>query len=221
MNTSYQSMEKFTPFCQDQPRPIQREPYIDVRTTRLMASYAPVICSPGIAGLLSFQLNALHCVDTFMVTSLQKVPAPPPPPPEVDNNDHLNKLSSPIPWRFHMKFGFNWPSGFREDIWTHTHTHTHTHTWIEKNKQTAPPTPAPHPIPHKNIVLCLQRPPSHILSPGTTLSCCVLVYKNICTVYLLPKTPWWGESNFLRNTALSHDPHMIHLRITPELYDLH
>ena len=43
-----------------------------------------------------------------------KWPGPPPA--------HLNKLP-PIPWRFHMKFGFSWPSGFREDIWTHTHTH--------------------------------------------------------------------------------------------------
>ena len=25
--------------------------------------------------------------------------------------DHLYKLSSPSPWRLHMKFGFDWPSG--------------------------------------------------------------------------------------------------------------
>ena len=74
---------------------------------------------PGNSGAFNFSifkalLNALHCGDTFMVKSLQKAPAP----PEADNNDldYLNKLSSPIPWRFHMKFGFNWPSGFREDI---------------------------------------------------------------------------------------------------------
>ena len=28
------------------------------------------------------------------------------------------KFLFPYPWRFHMKFGFNWPSGFREeDVW--------------------------------------------------------------------------------------------------------
>ena len=45
---------------------------------------------------------------------------------------HLNKLSSPIPWRFHMKFGFNWPSGFREDIWTHTHSLTREPSALNK-----------------------------------------------------------------------------------------
>ena len=33
------------------------------------------------------------------------------------DKDHLNKLSSPNPKELHMKFGFNWPSGFRgEDV---------------------------------------------------------------------------------------------------------
>ena len=27
-----------------------------------------------------------------------------------------------------MKFGFSWPSGFREDLSTHIHTHTFLHT---------------------------------------------------------------------------------------------
>ena len=32
--------------------------------------------------------------------------------------DRLNKLSSLIPWRLHMKFVFDWPSGFwEEDVW--------------------------------------------------------------------------------------------------------
>ena len=38
----------------------------------------------------------------------------------------LNKL----PRRLNMKFGFNRPSGFREDVWKCWHTHTHTHTHI-------------------------------------------------------------------------------------------
>ena len=29
--------------------------------------------------------------------------------------DHLCKLSTPFPRRLHMKFGFDWPSGFREE----------------------------------------------------------------------------------------------------------
>ena len=68
-----------------------------------------------------------------------KIPAKSiPRPPEVDKNeennwhdldpnlDHLNKLSSPIPGRFHMKFSFSWPFDFTH-IHTHTHTHIHTH----------------------------------------------------------------------------------------------
>ena len=47
--------------------------------------------------------------------------------------DHLN-ISSPIPWRFHMKYGFSWPIGFREDIWKHTHTHRDTHTQFLHNR---------------------------------------------------------------------------------------
>ena len=69
-------------------------------------------------------LNTLHCGDKFMVKSLQKAP-----PLEVDSNEE-QQMTWTIwinPWRFHMKFGFNWPSGFREDSWTHTHTHTQTH----------------------------------------------------------------------------------------------
>ena len=31
--------------------------------------------------------------------------------------DHLYKLSFPLPKRLHIKFGFDWPSGFRgEDV---------------------------------------------------------------------------------------------------------
>ena len=33
-----------------------------------------------------------------------------------------------------MIFGFTWPSGFREDILTHTHTHTHTHIQTDRQK---------------------------------------------------------------------------------------
>ena len=29
--------------------------------------------------------------------------------------DHLYKLSFPFPRRLHIKFGFDWPSGFREE----------------------------------------------------------------------------------------------------------
>ena len=73
-------------------------------------------------------LNALHCGDKFMVKSLLKAHAPGGWLKRRTTNDmdHLNKLSSPIPW-FLMKFGFNWPSSFREDISTHTHTHARTH----------------------------------------------------------------------------------------------
>ena len=48
--------------------------------------------------------------------------------------DRLNKLSSPVSRRLHMKFGFNRPSGFRDvwKCWQHTHTQTHTtHTYIQ------------------------------------------------------------------------------------------
>ena len=65
--------------------------------------------------------------------------------------------------------------------------------WIEK-KTTAPPPP------QKYSALPSKPPPPrprptppqpHIFSSGSTLSCCVLVYKNTCTVYLMPKAPWW------------------------------
>ena len=33
------------------------------------------------------------------------------------DQDHLYKNGSPFPWRLHIKFGFDWPSGFRgEDV---------------------------------------------------------------------------------------------------------
>ena len=105
----------------------------------------PAPTGPGNSGAFNFSvfktlLNALHCGDKFMVKSLLKAPAPPPPggwQRSITNDlDHLNKLSSPIPWRIHMKFGFSWPSGLREDIWKHTHTHTHTHIYILAHQNT-------------------------------------------------------------------------------------
>ena len=30
--------------------------------------------------------------------------------------DHLYMLLFPFPWRLHINFGFDWPSGFGEDI---------------------------------------------------------------------------------------------------------
>ena len=52
---------------------------------------------------------------------------------------------------------------------------------------------APSP-PQKHSALRSTPPPSpnpHMFSSGTTLiSCCVLVCKNTCTVYLMPKAPW-------------------------------
>ena len=30
--------------------------------------------------------------------------------------DHSYKLLFPFQWRLHMKFGFDWPSSFREDL---------------------------------------------------------------------------------------------------------
>ena len=92
---------------------------------------------PGNSGAFNFSvfkalLNALHCGDKFMVKSLLKAPAPPGGWQywrTTNDLDHLIKLSSPIPWRSHIKFGFSWPSDFREDIWKHTHTHSlHTRT---------------------------------------------------------------------------------------------
>ena len=41
----------------------------------------------------------------------------------------LNKFSSPIPLWFNIKFGFSWPSCFREDF---EHTHKHIHTRIRE-----------------------------------------------------------------------------------------
>ena len=64
-------------------------------------------------------------------------------------------------------------------MWTHTHTDTHT-TGLKRKSGPPPAT---------KIVLCLRSPPPHIFSSGTTLSCCVPVCKNTCTVYLLPKAP--------------------------------
>ena len=65
----------------------------------------PVPTGPGNSGAFNFSvfkalLNALHFGDKFIV--LLKAPAP----PEVDNNEEQQ-----MTWT-----GFNWPSGFREDI---------------------------------------------------------------------------------------------------------
>ena len=39
-----------------------------------------------------------------------------------------NAFRSPIQRRLHMKFGFNWPCGFRgEDVWKCWHKYTHIH----------------------------------------------------------------------------------------------
>ena len=42
------------------------------------------------------------------------------------------KFHSPYPWRLHMKFGFDWPSGFgEEDLWkwwTNSRTTEHVYT---------------------------------------------------------------------------------------------
>ena len=70
-----------------------------------------------------------------MVKSLQKAPPPAPTPyggwqlwRTTNDLDHLNKLSSPIQWRFHMKFDFNWAIGFKK---RYLKTHTHMiHTYI-------------------------------------------------------------------------------------------
>ena len=80
-------------------------------------------------------LKTLHGGAKFMVKSPLKAPALPPaphPPRSVDNKENnkcagpFRLTSNPILWRLLMKFGFNWPSGFREH--THARTHTHTHT---------------------------------------------------------------------------------------------
>ena len=44
---------------------------------------------------------------------------------------------SPVPRRLHMKFGFNWPSDFRGDVWKywqHTHAVTPTPTHIRRTQ---------------------------------------------------------------------------------------
>ena len=49
--------------------------------------------------------------------------------------------------------------------------------------------PSHHPPPKKYSALPLKPPPPKIFSSGKTLSCCVLVCRNTCTVYLMPKAP--------------------------------
>ena len=46
--------------------------------------------------------------------------------------------------------------------------------------------------PHTKNSALPSTPPPHIFSSGTTFSCCVLVCKNTCTVYFMPKAPLWA-----------------------------
>ena len=43
---------------------------------------------------------------------------------EEEDHDHLYKLSFSLPKELHKKFGFDWPSGFREEdvsmLWSYT-----------------------------------------------------------------------------------------------------
>ena len=74
----------------------------------------PAPMGPGNSGAFNFSvlkalLNALHCGDKFMVKSLLKAPATRGGWQKwrtTNALDHLNKLSSPIPWRFYIKCGF-------------------------------------------------------------------------------------------------------------------
>ena len=104
--------------------------------------------------------------------------------------------------RSHLNKGYPKNCIFEKDHHLHKLIHFHKNqapTGLKekttKNKQprnllqkysVLPSNPLPTPPPHLPIPL------AYFFISGTSLSCCVLVCKNTCTVYLMPKAPWWA-----------------------------